>query len=52
MADLFREWWATALSFPGHKDMRGAVIPAPVKGTALGVMGDPFTPLRSENQAM
>lgn len=40
MADLFREWWATAPSFSGHKDMRGAAIPAPVKGTALGVLGN------------
>lgn len=37
MADLFREWWATALSFPGHKDREGSWDHGPSQGHWLSV---------------
>lgn len=37
MADLWREWWATAPSFPGHKDREGSWDGGPSQGHWLSI---------------
>lgn len=38
MADLCKEWWATALSFPGHKDRERSRGRGPSQGPLLPVL--------------